>query len=469
MKPICDMVMVCPSPENVVRFIAIVSELKKEDVQELQQYFLFPFITHIRSAEIKTKYEQQRVIIDAMRVVLEKITVTSFEMCMKIETGLLTTIFDKTKPGMIADIPEELKLSIMKCLTALMLHIDSPIRLKLLNTQVPLLAQTVFVSVHMAKLEKFRALRLAAIHNVTAHTITHEQLTNDKYHLKESNLEPLVLDMLSGILPGVLAALQDVAMCKENPGHAIVVAALNATHRVLCLTMHDKRLQKKTDLTPQDFANMIAVKCKPVDNDVSRKAKDFVRRSPEWYAMAGEKLTLVVRSLVPLRTHEHYKVRLELAVLCSRILNECNAALQPSIPVVLDVLMSLARDPQPEVAELCGRAVDSYLAATPPSGARDTLECLRDNLLATLTNLPRILNNIDTGRKLAALNLVHGYVRALSGGARPQRLTAAVTSRATLHALCAALRHAATHRTHPALLVPRTQIGTRVSTLFRSG
>lgn len=56
MKPICDMVMVCPSPENVIRFIAIVSDLREEDVQELQQYFLFPFITHIRSAEIKYVY-----------------------------------------------------------------------------------------------------------------------------------------------------------------------------------------------------------------------------------------------------------------------------------------------------------------------------------------------------------------------------------------------------------------------------
>ncbi|CAG4970199.1 unnamed protein product [Parnassius apollo] len=271
MKPICDIVMVCPSAENVNSFIGIVSELRKEDVQELQQYLLFPLVTHIRSTEIKNRHEQQRIVIDAMKVVLERVTVNSFEMCMKIETGLLSLTFDKNKPGMIAAVPEELKLSIMRCLTVLMLNIDSAVRQKLLKTQVPLLAQTIFVSVHIAKLEKLRSLRLAAISNVTAHTATHEQLTDDMCHVRDGNIEVLVVDMLSSILPGVLAALQDVAMCKENPGHAVVVAALNATHRILCLTMHDKHLKKKSDVTAEDFANMIALKTKPIDKDVSSK------------------------------------------------------------------------------------------------------------------------------------------------------------------------------------------------------
>lgn len=53
--------------------------------------------------------------------------------------------------------------------------------------------------------------------------------------------------------------------------------------------------------------------------------KDIPKRTPEWYTMAGDKLTIVIKSLVPLVTHEHYKVRKELAVLCYRIISECNA------------------------------------------------------------------------------------------------------------------------------------------------
>lgn len=38
--------------------------------------------------------------LEAVRLVLEKITVNSFEMYMKLETGLLSIIFDHQKAGM---------------------------------------------------------------------------------------------------------------------------------------------------------------------------------------------------------------------------------------------------------------------------------------------------------------------------------------------------------------------------------
>lgn len=50
-KPICDVIMVCPSPESIDAFISRVSDLKKKVVQELQQYLLFPLITHLKSSQ----------------------------------------------------------------------------------------------------------------------------------------------------------------------------------------------------------------------------------------------------------------------------------------------------------------------------------------------------------------------------------------------------------------------------------
>ncbi|XP_068622597.1 TELO2-interacting protein 1 homolog [Battus philenor] len=453
MKPVCDVIMVCPTLENVFNFVTVVKDLKKEHVQELQQYLLYPLITHIRSPEMKNKIELQRIVVDAMIVVLEKISVDSYEMCLKILTGLLPIIFDKSKPGMIASVPEELKLSIMRCLTALMLDITTTIRIRLFKAQVPLLAQIVFVSVHIAKLEKLRSLRLAAIKCLMAHTSIHEKLTDESYHIKDSNIEPLAVDLLSSILPGVMAALQDVAMSTDNPGHAVVVSALNAIHRVLCTTMHDKLLDKKRGVTAQDFANMIAAKSKSSENDVSNRGlKDIVRRSQEWYDMASEKLALVIKSLVPLSTHDHVKVRKEFAVLCARILTECNESMQHSIPIVLDVLISLSKDEYQEVSTYCAGTVNAYFSNTPEERTLDTMDNLCTNLHNALINLPRILNNIDSSRKLAALNLVHGYISVLSEGAGPQKLTAALTSRGTLQALCDALRHAAALHTRHTLM-----------------
>ncbi|CAG9579586.1 unnamed protein product [Danaus chrysippus] len=434
-KPICDMVMVNPSPEHITAFAALVGELKMEIIQELQQYMLFPFITHLQSKEMETKYEMQRLLIDSMREVLQRVCVTSFEMCMKIEMGLLSLVFEKPKPGMIADVPEELKLSVMQCLTVLMLHIDQPTRVKMLENQVPLLAQAVFVSVHLAKLEKLRSLRLAAITCLCAHTGCHPQQTDARGLVPDPAIETAVLGLLACILPGVLAALQDVAM-SDNPGHAVVVAALNATHRVLCLTMHNKHLATKETITADDFVAMLAEKAKP-SNDVSKaKApRDIPKRTSEWYTMAGDKLAIVIKSLIPLVSHEHFKVRKELAILCYRIISECSATMQPSLPMSLDVLISLCHDSYQEVSDYCEAALKAQFS----NPERETMDSLCENFFATINCLPRIMNNIDENRKLSALNLIAGYLTILCDGGRPQRLTSLLTASDGFDRVCDAL------------------------------
>ncbi|XP_032515734.2 TELO2-interacting protein 1 homolog isoform X1 [Danaus plexippus] len=509
-KPICDMVMVNPSPEHITAFAALVGELKMEIIQELQQYMLFPFITHLQSKEMETKYEMQGLLIDSMREVLQRVCVTSFEMCMKIEMGLLSLVFEKPKPGMIADVPEELKLSVMQCLTVLMLHIDQPTRVKMLENQVPLLAQAVFVSVHLAKLEKLRSLRLAAITCLCAHTGCHPQQTDARGLVPDPAIETAVLGLLACILPGVLAALQDVAM-SDNPGHAVVVAALNATHRVLCLTMHNKHLATKEKITADDFVAMLAEKAKP-SNDVSKESirdsrlgaiiaardyhslaefirsgrdqtdpprrerkipkqkknrnqnanqknvnymerlgsyertpntsqnaakapRDIPKRTSEWYTMAGDKLAIVIKSLIPLVSHEHFKVRKELAILCYRIISECSATMQPSLPMSLDVLISLCHDSYQEVSDYC----DAALKAQFSNPERETMDSLCENFFATINCLPRIMNNIDENRKLSALNLIAGYLTILCDGGRPQRLTSLLTASDGFDRVCDAL------------------------------
>ncbi|CAH0723534.1 unnamed protein product, partial [Brenthis ino] len=528
LKPICDMVMVSPSREHISPFIGVVCALNKEIIQELQQYMLFPFITHLQSKEIETKYELQEYLIFGMKEVLKKIRVNSFEMCMKIEMGLLSLVFEKPKPGMIADVPEELKLSVMQCLTVLMLNIDQPTRIKMVENQVPLLAQAVFVSVHLAKLEKHRGLRLAAINCLCAHTASHPQLTDKRCHITDPVLETAVVNMMSCILPGVLAALQDVATCSNNPGHAVVVAAINAIHRVLCLTMHNKHLNKKDAITADDFVNLLAERAK-ADKDVSTKdnlrdarlsaiiatrdyhslaefirsgkdqetevsskrdrgkaktktkrrntspkegsqtdkvderpsptasktgknPKDIPKRTPEWYAMAGDKLAVVVKSLVPLVTHEHYRVRKELAVLCYRIVSECSLTMQPSLTMALDVLISLSNDNYKEVAEYCSKSINSYFLSSTKEKRLEAVDSLCENFFTTLNCLPRILNNIDANRKYSALNLLHGYLCILCDGARPQRLTAALSPSDAFPRLCDALLAAAALRADLALL-----------------
>lgn len=53
MKPVCDKMMVNPTPDNIKAYLDLANDMKKEFLQDLQQYMLFPIITHINSKEIE--------------------------------------------------------------------------------------------------------------------------------------------------------------------------------------------------------------------------------------------------------------------------------------------------------------------------------------------------------------------------------------------------------------------------------
>lgn len=72
--------------------------------------------------------------------------------------------------------------------------------------------------------------RLAAITCLCAHTGCHPQQTDARGLVPDPAIETAVLGLLACILPGVLAALQDVAM-SDNPGHAVVVVRSSYQHR----------------------------------------------------------------------------------------------------------------------------------------------------------------------------------------------------------------------------------------------
>lgn len=53
LKPLCDVLMVYPTVECLTAFSATVAKLKKEVVQELQQYMLYPIISRVNCSEIR--------------------------------------------------------------------------------------------------------------------------------------------------------------------------------------------------------------------------------------------------------------------------------------------------------------------------------------------------------------------------------------------------------------------------------
>ncbi|RVE41981.1 hypothetical protein evm_013371 [Chilo suppressalis] len=279
--------------------------------------------------------------------------------------------------------------------------------------------------------------------------------------LESTCLDPL--EVLANILPGVLADLQVVATSTLKPDHVCILTSLEAIHRILCLTMSDRFLPKKTDITAEDFAKsfresvqLYSQQEEQNQNEVSckeKQLKELPKRSPEWYKMASDKLVVVTKSLISLRTHEHFKVRKELAVFCARVLNECTLTMQPSQPIVLDILITLAKDEYPAVSEYCTGVINAYFETASFANKHRVMDSLCENFFVMLNGLPRVLNNIDCERKLSALSLLHGYIQVLCDNGRPQRLTSALGNHNNMKALCAALK-GASQLDQPAFMAP---------------
>ncbi|KAG7310112.1 hypothetical protein JYU34_004651 [Plutella xylostella] len=366
-----------------------VMELKSDTLQEMQLYILFPVASHLKSKELKTKHEVQRQLVDTMNIVLEKVSVHLPDVFVKYHTCLLNLVFDKGNPGMVAKVSEELLLSVMKCMTTLMMRANGSTRLTIFKSHVPLLAQTIYIAAHIAKLEKLRSLRLAAIGCLTAYTATHPTLCSGP---GAAALRTAAADMAGGILPGVVAALQEVSVDADNPGHALVVAALNAMHNIVCMVVNDKISGQKDNVSIEDFNHILTVK----DAEKKDVAKRPAMKTPEWYSRVAIKLELVTRTLVPLQSHPHFAVRMELAVYCSKLLLECSQTMAPSIPHVLDVLIALAKDEYPEISRFCSDGLQAYFCNISHEAKLKTLDIVAENFISILQSLPRILNNVES-------------------------------------------------------------------------
>ncbi|XP_048489583.1 TELO2-interacting protein 1 homolog [Plutella xylostella] len=432
-KPLCDSLLISPNPEIINMVNSCVMELKSDTLQEMQLYILFPVASHLKSKELKTKHEVQRQLVDTMNIVLEKVSVHLPDVFVKYHTCLLNLVFDKGNPGMVAKVSEELLLSVMKCMTTLMMRANGSTRLTIFKSHVPLLAQTIYIAAHIAKLEKLRSLRLAAIGCLTAYTATHPTLCSGP---GAAALRTAAADMAGGILPGVVAALQEVSVDADNPGHALVVAALNAMHNIVCMVVNDKISGQKDNVSIEDFNHILTVK----DAEKKDVAKRPAMKTPEWYSRVAIKLELVTRTLVPLQSHSHFAVRMELAVYCSKLLLECSQTMAPSIPHVLDVLIALAKDEYPEISRFCSDGLQAYFCNISHEAKLKTLDIVAENFISILQSLPRILNNVDTPRKLATLNLIHGYLQLLGSSAR---LASVLGLHRAVHALTRSLVQAA--------------------------
>jgi hypothetical protein len=207
------------------------------------------------------------------------------------------------------------------------------------------------------------------------------------------------------------------------------------------LTMKDQDNNRITNAANADFIQLVE-SCKSSENERSERPDPFgiklrakgvegmkkhlekAERNKDWYDAAGEKLTLLMKSLLSVQYHPHERVRKEAALMCSSIVTYCPKNMYPSMKYVLEMLIASLEDTSIEVSNISKEALQNFTINSVQNNRKRLLDILEDNFSTVLTKLPRYLNKLDADLQLCGIRLFKGYIRLMTDpGSSPQRLT----------------------------------------------
>ncbi|XP_077289147.1 telo2 interacting protein 1 isoform X2 [Arctopsyche grandis] len=441
LKPKCDIFLSEPSNDTLTPLIKEYQELQANLLQEIHAYLLFPYTVHLRNPLLKST-QLKMDMVDAMNIIFSRTRVDGIEMYFKFLTVMIFQKFEKD-PTDLDSIDEDFALSVIRLITTLTLRIPHDLRLQLYTrTHATKLGQGIFICVQLARKERFKALRLASIQCILAICTLHDDLMGPLHTPKlNRDLAEPVGDVLMFFLPGLLGAMQDIAKGEQKQGHAITCLAIKTISRVLCLTLMDKDEDQNHQLTNADFINLIETnnsseggtkeKSDPFGMKLRAKGVEGIKehlekaeRNGEWYNAAGEKLTILMKSLLPIQYHPHERVRKEAAIMCSNVLIYSPRNMTLSLKYVLEMLIALSEDETEEITEISRKALENFTENGTRCNQKHLLDILEDNFNNMLTKLPRYLNKLDVNLQLCGIHLVKGYIRLLTNTqASPQRLS----------------------------------------------
>ncbi|XP_078696287.1 TELO2-interacting protein 1 homolog [Branchiostoma floridae x Branchiostoma belcheri] len=425
LRPVCVRLTKEQAVENVLELRRSLEETSGEDLQQLQEYALFPLRILLKQKQSRHERLTQAVL-ECMTHVFQHTHVHHWDMLEDTFTQLCVLLSSPTNNGQVADISEEVKLAVVTTLKSLLLAADSSLLVSLYSVRrLPVIGHAVSVLLAAAEQESARKLRLETLQCLMVLAGCHSDppdLEAERPDLDPS-LQRQMADCFASFLPGITMTLSRVIMGDAKQGHAVTVAATEAWSRIVAMVMSDSSLGD----------NESQQSLKSHDTDVSERLRSLqVRRTEEWCSSTAEKLKVLVQRIAGVVTHPNWRVRLALVEFAERLLMNCTKSLERCTSPLLQMLVSQVGDDYPQVTDRCRQVLGRYSEAH--LGSRSLVEILEENLHSLATSLPRLMRTADDGKKLSTLTLTHGYLRLLG-----PRMTSLLNSAPHLRRLSLAL------------------------------
>ena len=380
LRPVCIKVSREPSPQNIKDLEAKLLSVNPAHLTQLVEYVLFPLKLVLQSANITNGVQETAVgCIETLFTRAQVCHLNTFEEMFNYLCMLLSSA--ERGPGAIADIPEELKLAIVKCLSRLLQGSSLVVKGAFYSPRLlPILGHAVTILLALSEKEKARNLRLSALECLSHLSCCSGNLgcdscagndpaqDEDKEALQNA-VKDSVAQIFASFVPGISITLCRIITGDSKQGHAIVMQAIDFWGDFLSLVMNDKHMPVKPTDTKDVISQLVSLATEnksseslentgtPNLNSTPEKEGDKVRnlivdRSIAWFHETGSKLKIVIDRLSMISAHPNWKVRLSVAKFCYKLLVNCKDTLQACVSTMVDLLVGLTRDDYSQVASI---------------------------------------------------------------------------------------------------------------------
>ncbi|XP_054649887.1 TELO2-interacting protein 1 homolog [Dunckerocampus dactyliophorus] len=409
LRPACVLLTRQPTVKNVETLSSQLKDVDDATLQQLQEYVLFP-LRFVLKVPGPKKDKLVQAVVETMRHVLQNTCVQTWETLRELFSEVCLCLCSPADPGKPADIAEELKLTVLGCLEALIHAAYGDIVFKLFETaMLPGLGAAISLLLALAEKEKSRDVQTAALKGLQALTL---ECDCRQDHVVPCSEETDALgSSMASFLPGITMAVARIITGDVRQGHAVIGRAIKVWSRIVGLVMDDAQLQS---IEPQKSPLV----------ELGRLEQLMVHRTQDWVKSTSGKLCMLLKKIIASTVaHQHWRVRLEVVELADHLLDRCSRSLGDCVGLLLEALVGAVNDDEPRVRERCEVALRKASQKNQTSlNAKDIqsknncqtfTDVLSENLHSLSTSLPRLMRTCDDQKKLFVLNVFLGYLKLL--------------------------------------------------------
>lgn len=411
LRPACVLLTKEPTLSNVETLSAQLKEINDASLQQLQDYVLFPLRFVLKIPGTK-KDNLVQAVGNTISYILENTCVQRWETLHDLFSELCLCLCCPTDPGKPADTSEELKLTILKCLNALIHSAYGDIVFKLYEpAMLPGLGAAVSLLLALAEKEKSREVQGWALKCLL---VFMQQCDCDEEHVDCTDKRRVIGCTMASFLPGITTAVARIITGDIRQGHGVTVRAMKVWSSIVCLVMDDSQLHSPTPPHPAP--------------DLGRISQLVVHKTEGWVKSTAGRLCVLLKKVISCTSaHQHWRIRLALVEMADLLLDKCGQSLAECVGPLLEALVGAVNDDEPRVrqrCELCLREVSqrnqqssSSISSSGDDSSRSSCktftDVLSENLHSLCTSLPRLMRTSDDQKKVFVLNVFLGYVKLL--------------------------------------------------------